>query len=112
MIAGYMPHEVVNRSAYGYIMLDDHAISLFAHKLSKLTAFFSVTVLVIFLITDVNLFDCVLLVLSSSNGTGIIVHRLKTATGGYIFIQSAGCLQYDRDSGQVDHFVCVSRLLG
>jgi PAS domain-containing protein len=83
MIAGYMPHEVVNRSAYGYIILDDHAISLFAHKL----------------------------MLSSSNGTGIIVHRLKTATGGYIFIQSAGCLQYDRDTGQVDHFVCVSRLL-
>ena len=50
-------------------------------------------------------------VLSNSNGTGIIVHRLRKRTGEYVYLQSAGCLQYDRSTGQVDHFICVSRLL-
>ena len=49
--------------------------------------------------------------LSNSNGTGIIVHRLRKRTGEYVYLQSAGCLQYDRSTGQVDHFICVSRLL-
>lgn len=49
--------------------------------------------------------------LSSSNGTGIVVHRLKTRSGAYVYLQSAGCLQYDRDTGKVDHFVNVARML-
>lgn len=49
--------------------------------------------------------------LSSSNGTGIVVHRLRTRSGGFIYLQSAGCLQYDRTTGKVDHFVCVGRML-
>ena len=49
--------------------------------------------------------------LSSSNGTGIVVHRLRTRSGGFIYLQSAGCLQYDRFTGKVDHFVCVGRML-
>ncbi|KAI1301158.1 Circadian locomoter output cycles protein kaput [Halotydeus destructor] len=82
-ILGFMPHEVVGQSAYNFILVEDHTISLFAHKL----------------------------MLSSSNGTGLIVHRLRTKSCGYVFIQSAGCLVYDSDNGQVDHFVCVARLL-
>lgn len=86
--------------------MDDHAISLFAHKLSMLSNLLSGECTTSQ--NDIPLFSPVL---SSSNGTGIIVHRLKTKGGGYVFVQSAGCLQYDRDTGQVDHFVCVSRLL-
>lgn len=50
-------------------------------------------------------------VLSNSNGKGVVVHRLRTKDGSFVFLQSAGCLQYDRATGQVDHWVCVSRLL-
>ena len=49
--------------------------------------------------------------LSNSNGKGVVVHRLRTKDGSFVFLQSAGCLQYDRATGQVDHWVCVSRLL-
>ncbi|CAG2165671.1 unnamed protein product, partial [Oppiella nova] len=81
-IIGYLPSEVMGKSAYSYILPDDHSIALFAHKL----------------------------MLSNSNGTGTIVHRLKTASGSFVFLQSSGCLQYDKN-GQIDHWVCVSRLL-
>lgn len=30
-----MPDEVVGRSAYAFILVPDHVISLFAHKLSE-----------------------------------------------------------------------------
>lgn len=83
IITGHLPEEVRGKSAYEYILPDDHSISLFAHKL----------------------------MLSNSSGTGNIVHRLRSRTGSYVFLQSSGCLQYDRATGQVDHFVCVSRLL-
>ncbi|CAG2122670.1 unnamed protein product, partial [Medioppia subpectinata] len=81
-IIGYLPSEVMGKSAYDYILPDDHSIALFAHKL----------------------------MLSNSNGTGTIVHRLRTASGSFAFLQSSGCLQYDKN-GQIDHWICVSRLL-
>lgn len=34
MITGFMPDEVMGKSAYGFILVPDHVISLFAHKLS------------------------------------------------------------------------------
>ncbi|RWS05932.1 aryl hydrocarbon receptor nuclear translocator-like protein, partial [Dinothrombium tinctorium] len=83
LITGHFPEEVFGNSAYDYIHEDDLPISLFAHKL----------------------------MLSNSNGRGIIVHRLRTVSGSYIFLQSAGYLDYDRETGTVNHFVCVSKLL-
>lgn len=35
-ILGHLPSEVSGRSAYEYILPEDHSIALFAHKLSKL----------------------------------------------------------------------------
>ncbi|XP_054164117.1 circadian locomoter output cycles protein kaput-like isoform X2 [Oppia nitens] len=81
-IIGFLPSEVMGNSAYDYILPDDHSIALFAHKL----------------------------MMSNSNGTGTIVHRLRTASDSFVFLQSSGCLQYDKD-GQINHWVCVSRLL-
>ncbi|RWS12620.1 Neuronal PAS domain-containing protein 2-like protein [Dinothrombium tinctorium] len=83
LITGHFPEEVCGNSAYDYIHEDDLPISLFAHKL----------------------------MLSNSNGTGIIVHRLRTFSGSYVFLQSAGYLDYDKEAGTVNHFVCVSKLL-
>ena len=34
-VTGYFPSEVIGRSAYDFIMTEDHNISLFAHKLSN-----------------------------------------------------------------------------
>lgn len=105
----------MGKSAYAFILVPDHVISLFAHKLSmfysllKLFFFVRVPQIILFLLNQTNIFS--LAVLSNSNGTGIIVHRLKKRTGGYVYLQSAGCLQYDRVTGQVDHFICVSRHL-
>ncbi|RWS27597.1 aryl hydrocarbon receptor nuclear translocator-like protein [Leptotrombidium deliense] len=83
LITGHFPDEVRGNSAYDYIHEDDLPISLFAHKL----------------------------MLSNSNGTGVIVHRLRTCSNSYVFVQSAGYLDYDKDTGSVSHFVCVSKLL-
>jgi hypothetical protein len=35
LVLGYMPSEVIGKSAYKFILVSDHVISLFAHKLSK-----------------------------------------------------------------------------
>ena len=36
MVTGYTPSEILGKSAYAYILVPDHVISLFAHKLSML----------------------------------------------------------------------------
>ncbi|XP_074593093.1 uncharacterized protein LOC141848879 isoform X2 [Brevipalpus obovatus] len=83
LITGFSPSEVEGRSAYEFVVPEDHGISFFAHR---------------------NM-------LVNASGTGIIVHRLRTVSGKLIYLQSAGCLQYDSVTGEVDHFVAVIRLM-
>ncbi|RWS27897.1 Neuronal PAS domain-containing protein 2-like protein [Leptotrombidium deliense] len=99
LITGHFPDEVRGNSAYDYIHEDDLPISLFAHKLSKYKYY------------KYTLSLQSALMLSNSNGTGIIVHRLRTCSNSYVFLQSAGYLDYDKDTGTASHFVCVSKLL-
>lgn len=54
---------------------------------------------------------CSATVLANTNGTGLIVHRLKTAWGPPVYLSSAGCMQYSKETGKEDHFICVSRRL-
>ena len=35
LVLGFTPAEVVGKSAYKFILVPDHVISLFAHKLSE-----------------------------------------------------------------------------
>lgn len=37
---GYTPAEVIGKSAYKFILVPDHVISLFAHKLSMSESYF------------------------------------------------------------------------
>jgi hypothetical protein len=37
------------------------------------------------------------------------VHRVKTSWNKPVYLNSAGCMQYSKETGKEDHFVCVSR---
>ena len=102
-ILGFLPKEVAGNSAYDYIIPEDYSIALFAHKLSKFFARNFNDFCFIFFFPS-------LVVLSSVNGTGIVVHRLKGVDNSIVFLQTMGCLKFN-ENGLIDHFACVSRML-
>ncbi|KAF8794788.1 Aryl hydrocarbon receptor nuclear like protein [Argiope bruennichi] len=81
-ITGYMPCDVLGKSAYEYIFETDVPIAQFAQK-----AMFT-----------------------SNDGKGIITYRLKTFNLKYIFLQSTGFLFKD-SANQIQRFVCYNRWL-
>ncbi|GBN14022.1 hypothetical protein AVEN_109006-1, partial [Araneus ventricosus] len=81
-ITGYMPCDVLGKSAYEYIFETDVPIAQFAQK-----AMFT-----------------------SNDGKGIITYRLRTFNMKYIFLQSTGFLFKD-SANEIQRFVCYNRWL-
>lgn len=48
--------------------------------------------------------------LDSADGTGKIVHRIKTKNGDHIWVESIGRLNFD-ESRMPNNFICYNRLL-
>ncbi|XP_064482244.1 protein cycle-like isoform X2 [Ornithodoros turicata] len=82
-LTGHLPHEVQGISAHKYLHPSDVAIALFAQK---------------------QMF-------ANDSGKGVVVYRLRTRDDSFIFLRSAGYLQYDQATMQVDHFVCINSLM-
>lgn len=82
-LTGHLPHEVLGISAHKYLHPNDVAIALFAQK---------------------QMF-------ANNSGKGVVVYRLRNRDGTFIYMRSAGYLQYDQTTMQVDHFVCINSLM-
>lgn len=82
-MTGHLPHEVTGISAHQYLHSSDMAIAMFAQKQ----------------------------MLSSNSGKGVVVYRLRTRDGSFVFLRSSGYLQYDQTTMQMDHFVCINTLM-
>ncbi|XP_015789105.1 aryl hydrocarbon receptor nuclear translocator homolog [Tetranychus urticae] len=66
-VIGFQPLDVIGKSAYSYICPDDQAMSLYLHTKT----------------------------LRSNDGVGEVVHRLRAINNTYVYINSAGKLEYD-----------------
>ncbi|GIX83472.1 aryl hydrocarbon receptor nuclear translocator-like protein 1 [Caerostris extrusa] len=82
-ITGYMPNDVLQKSAYEYIFESDVPIAQFAQR---------------------DMF-------SSNNGTGVITYRLRTINSAYIYLQSKGQIIYKESSNEISHFICYNKWL-
>ncbi|CAL4158452.1 unnamed protein product, partial [Meganyctiphanes norvegica] len=82
-VTGLMPGEVLGSSAFNYMHSEDMLWSIVAQK---------------------QMF-------SSSQGQGIVSYRLQCRDGQYVTLRSRGFLEVNKQTGQVDTFVCINTVL-
>ncbi|XP_071519226.1 uncharacterized protein [Panulirus ornatus] len=82
-ITGLMPTEVLGTSAFTYMHPDDMVWSIVAHKL----------------------------MFTSTQGQGIVSYRLRCRDGSHVTLRSRGYLEVNKQTGQVDSFVCINTVL-
>ncbi|XP_042211843.1 circadian locomoter output cycles protein kaput-like [Homarus americanus] len=82
-VTGLMPAEVVGTSAFTYMHPDDMMWSIVAQKL----------------------------MFTSSQGQGIVSYRLRCRDGSHVTLRSRGYLEVNKQTGQVESFVCINTVL-
>ncbi|XP_069980638.1 circadian locomoter output cycles protein kaput [Penaeus vannamei] len=82
-VTGLMPSEVLGTSAFNYMHQDDMLWSVVAQKL----------------------------MLTSSQGQGVVSYRLRCKDGKYVTLRTRGFLEFNKQKGQVDSFVCINTVL-
>ncbi|XP_068213142.1 uncharacterized protein [Palaemon carinicauda] len=82
-VTGLMPTEVVGTSAFTYMHQDDILWSIVAQKL----------------------------MFTSTQGQGVVSYRLKCKDGVHITLRSRGFLEVNKQTGQVESFVCINTVL-
>lgn len=86
IVAGYLPDEVVGKSAYEFMYPKDRLLSVFAHRL---------------FLTDPH----------SSEAGGTAVYRLVTRSNSLIFLKTQGIFQISSSTGKAEGFICINRIL-
>lgn len=82
-VTGLMPSEVVGTSAFYYMHQDDLVWSIVAQKL----------------------------MFTSTQGQGTVSYRLRCKDGAHITLRSRGFLEVNKQTGQVESFVCINTVL-
>ncbi|XP_045617115.1 uncharacterized protein [Procambarus clarkii] len=82
-VTGLMPSEVMGTSAFNYMHPDDMVWSIVAQKL----------------------------MFTSTQGQGIVSYRLKCRDGSHVTLRSRGYLEVNKQTGQVESFVCINTVL-
>ncbi|XP_069955507.1 neuronal PAS domain-containing protein 2-like isoform X3 [Cherax quadricarinatus] len=82
-VTGLMPTEVIGTSAFNYMHPDDMMWSVVAQKLMFI----------------------------STCGQGIVSYRLKCRDGSHVTLRSRGYLEVNKQTGQVESFVCINTVL-
>ncbi|KAK7073111.1 hypothetical protein SK128_001554, partial [Halocaridina rubra] len=82
-VTGLMPSEVVGTSAFTYMHQEDVLWSIVAQKL----------------------------MFTSTQGEGIVSYRLKCKNGEFVTLKSRGFLEVNKQTGQVESFVCINTVL-
>lgn len=82
-VTGLMPTEVVGTSAFNYMHQDDILWSIVAQKL----------------------------MFTSTQGQGVVSYRLRCRDGAHITLRSRGFLEVNKQTGQVESFVCINTVL-
>nr|ALT10381.1 methoprene-tolerant protein [Portunus trituberculatus] len=82
-VTGLMPSDVIGKSAFSYMHPDDRVWSIVAQKL----------------------------MFSSTQGQGVVSYRLKCCDGSLVTLRSRGYLEVDKQTGQVESFVCINTVV-
>ncbi|KAK4307653.1 hypothetical protein Pmani_020608 [Petrolisthes manimaculis] len=82
-VTGLMPSEVVGTSAFTYMHLDDMVWSIMAQRL----------------------------MFTSTQGQGTVSYRLKCKNGELVNLRSRGYLEVNKQTGQIESFVCINTVL-
>ncbi|KAK4287643.1 hypothetical protein Pmani_039286 [Petrolisthes manimaculis] len=82
-VTGMMPTEVMGTSAFTYMHPDDMVWSVMAQRL----------------------------MFSSTQGQGVISYRLRCRDGNHVNLRSRGYLEVNKQTGQVESFVCINTVL-
>ncbi|XP_050710803.1 hypoxia-inducible factor 1-alpha-like isoform X3 [Eriocheir sinensis] len=82
-VTGLMPGEVVGTSAFSYMHPEDRVWSIVAQKL----------------------------MFTSTEGQGIVSYRLQCRDGSFVTLRSRGYLEVNKQTGQVESFVCINTVV-
>lgn len=82
-VAGYLPSDVHGCSAFNFMLGEDLPWTTLALR---------------------SMF-------ASGNGEGLTTYRLRTKAGAWINLQSRGFLEMNKETGNIDHFLCINTLL-
>lgn len=82
-VTGYMPENILGASAFLYMHQNDLLWSMVAHKQ----------------------------MLGTEHGQGVVTFRLRCQDNSYVTLRSRGYLEFDKQTGEFESFVCINSLV-